>query len=336
MKEVRLYQVINKHQIQCQTCSHYCILNPGKTGICAVHQNIEGKLFSLAYGRIIAMHVDPIEKKPLFHVFPGSRAFSIATAGCNMQCHNCQNADISQMPREKNSIGGREVDPNQIIDAAVGESCEVIAYTYTEPAIYWDYAYDISSPAHEKGLLNVFITNGYLSKESLTAIAPCLDAANVDLKSFNDHTYKQICGARLSPVLETIERMRSLGIWVEVTTLLIPGLNDSVKELKQIAEFIVGTDPDMPWHISRFYPTYRMTDRPPTSPASIQKARQIGLDIGVKYVYTGNLPGDKGESTFCHQCSERLIHRTGYQIRENRISAGTCPNCGMKIPGIWK
>lgn len=336
MKEARLYKPLENGRVQCLTCAHYCILNQDKTGICGVRQNRKGRLYSLVYGSAVALHVDPIEKKPLFHVLPGTLALSIATVGCNMHCDNCQNADISQMPREYGRIQGQELSPPDVVSKAVREHCDVIAYTYSEPAIYWDYAFDISVQAHEKGLLNVFVTNGYLSRESLAEIGPYLDGANVDLKSFRDETYKTICGARLAPVLETIERMKSLGIWVEVTTLLIPGLNDSRKELKQIAEFIAGIDSGIPWHISRFYPTYRMRDRQPTPPASIQKARQIGMEAGLKYVYSGNLPGDAGESTYCHECQTTLIQRAGYRIQTNKILAGSCPNCKAKIPGIWK
>jgi len=336
MKEARLYQVLENKKVQCNTCAHYCILDPGKAGICGVRKNQDGRLFSLVYGKAIALHADPIEKKPLFHLFPGARALSIATVGCNMRCDHCQNADISQMPRDRGEIHGQELSPEAVVNQAVLEHCEVIAYTYTEPTIYWDYAFDISELASKKNILNVFVTNGYLSKESLAAIAPYLTAANVDLKTYLDDTYKKVCGARLSPVLNTIERMRSLGIWVEVTTLLIPGLNDSRDELKQIAGFIADVDPGMPWHISGFYPTYRMTNRPPTSPDSLQKARKVGLDAGVHYVYTGNLPGDSGESTFCSHCGCRLIHRMGYQILENRLQAGHCPQCGEKVPGVWK
>jgi pyruvate formate lyase activating enzyme len=335
MKEARIYQVLENQKIRCQTCAHYCLLVPGKSGICGVMQNREGVLYNLVYGRVIALHVDPIEKKPLFHFLPGAQALSIATTGCNMKCANCQNADISQMPRDTGTIQGQDMIPDRIIEKAVRQHCEVMAYTYTEPAIYLDYAIDIATLAAEKRIMNIFITNGYLSKESLAAVSPFLNGANIDLKAFKDETYKSVCGARLSPVLDTIERMHSQGIWVEITTLLIPGMNDSRDELKQIAKFIVELDPGIPWHISRFYPTYRMTDRPPTSPASIQKAREIGLEAGIRYVYSGNLPGDPGENTFCHHCGQRLVHRIGYQIRENRIQSGTCPDCQTKIPGVW-
>ena len=335
MKEARLYQVLENQKIRCLTCAHYCLLVPGKLGVCGVMQNLEGVLYNLVYGRVIALHVDPIEKKPLYHFLPGAEALSIATAGCNMRCGNCQNADISQMPKDAGTIQGQDMMPERIIEKAIRQHCKVIAYTYTEPAIYLDYAIDIAYLAVKKNIKNVFITNGYLSKESLDAVSPHLHGANVDLKAFKDNTYKKVCGARLSPVLATIERMHSLGIWIEITTLLIPGLNDSRDELKEIANFIVDLDPGIPWHISRFYPTYRMTDRPPTSPASIRKAREIGLEAGIQHVYSGNLPGDQGENTFCHHCGEQIVNRIGYQIRENRIQSGHCPDCKTKIPGVW-
>jgi pyruvate formate lyase activating enzyme len=335
MKEAKLYRKKDNQKVQCITCAHRCIIAPGKRGICGVRENREGKLYLLVYGKAVALHVDPIEKKPLFHFMPGAPAMSVATVGCNMHCFNCQNADISQMPKDQSRIQGEDMTPENLIQATVRQQCQIIAYTYTEPAVFWDYAYDTAKLANQKAIKNVFVTNGYLSKESLEEISPFLDGANVDLKAFRDATYKSICGARLKPVLDTIRRMKELEIWMEITTLLIPGLNDSEEELKEIARFIHGIDPAIPWHISRFYPTYRMTDRPPTSVESIQKARNIGIEAGLRYVYPGNIPGDEGESTFCHQCRTRLIHRRGYQIVDNRLSGGKCPECGSEIDGIW-
>jgi pyruvate formate lyase activating enzyme len=300
-----------------------------------VRENRNGQLYTLVYGKAIALHVDPIEKKPLFHFLPGAPAMSVATVGCNMHCLNCQNADISQMPRDLDQIRGEEIPPEDLFRATLRQQCQIIAYTYTEPAVFWDYAYDTARLAHQKKIKNIFVTNGYLSKESLEEISPFLDGANVDLKAFQDKTYKSVCGARLQPVLDTIQRMKELGIWIEVTTLLIPGLNDSEEELKQIARFIHSIDPAIPWHISRFYPTYRMMDRSPTPVESVQKARNIGIETGLRYVYPGNLPGDEGESTFCYHCNARLIHRRGYQIVENRLAKGKCPECGTKIDGVW-
>jgi len=335
MKEAKLYRKLANSKVQCFTCAHKCTIAPGKRGICGVRDNRGGILYSLVYGKAIALHVDPIEKKPLFHFRPGTQSFSVATVGCNMRCLNCQNADISQMPRDRNQIQGQEVPPHALVQAALEHRCRSIAYTYTEPAIYWDYAYDTACLAHTKGLENVFVTNGYLSEESLQEIAPYLDAANVDLKSFRDRTYRTICGARLQPVLDTIRRMKQLGIWIEVTTLLIPDLNDSDEELKRMAQFIYEIDPGIPWHVSRFHPTYRMLDRPLTPLESIQKACRIGLEVGLRYVYSGNIPGEERESTYCYSCGVCLIHRLGFEVLQNRLVDGKCAECGATIDGVW-
>ena len=335
MKEARLYEKLEGRKVRCFTCAHGCTIAEGKRGICGVRENRDGVLYSLVYGKAIALHVDPIEKKPLFHFYPGTRSFSVATVGCNMRCLNCQNADISQMPRDGKPIQGQDVPPETVVQAALEHRCRTIAYTYTEPAVFWDYAYDTAKLVHEKGIQNIFVTNGYLSEASLEEISPYLDGANVDLKSFKETTYKEVCGARLQPVLDTIRRMKTLGIWVEVTTLLIPQLNDSEGELKEIAGFIRDVDPGIPWHISRFYPTYRMLDRPATKVDALQKARRIGLDTGLRYVYTGNVPGEEGESTFCYGCGARLIHRWGFQVMGNRLVDGKCPECGTGIDGVW-
>jgi len=335
MKEAKLYRKLANSKVQCFTCAHKCTIAPGKRGICGVRENRGGILYSLVYGKAIALHVDPIEKKPLFHFRPGTQSFSVATVGCNMRCLNCQNAEISQMPRDRNQIQGQEVPPHALVQAALEHRCRSIAYTYTEPAIYWDYAYDTACLAHTKGLENVFVTNGYLSEESLQEIAPYLDAANVDLKSFRDRTYRTICGARLQPVLDTIRRMKQLGIWIEVTTLLIPDLNDSDEELKRMAQFIYEIDPGIPWHVSRFHPTYRMLDRPLTPLESIQKACRIGLEVGLRYVYSGNIPGEERESTYCYSCGVCLIHRLGFEVLQNRLVDGKCAECGATIDGVW-
>ena len=335
MKEARLYQKLDDGKVQCHTCAHRCTIDKGKRGTCRVRENREGVLYSLVYGKAIAMHVDPIEKKPLFHFYPGTRSFSVATAGCNMRCLNCQNADISQLPRDRDLIGGQDVSPEVVVDAALKHRCRTVAYTYTEPAVYLDFAFDTSKLAHEKGVKNIFVTNGHFSEESLSMIAPYLDAANVDLKSFSDETYRNNCGARLQPVLDTIRGMKELGIWVEVTTLLIPDLNDSEEELRSIAKFLSELDPGIPWHVSRFHPTYRMMDRPPTPKQSIQRACQIGMEEGIRYVYSGNVPGEERESTFCYSCGARLIHRWGFEVAGNRIVNGKCPECSSKIDGVW-
>jgi len=335
MKEVTLYEKLDDKWVQCFTCAHTCKIAPEKRGVCGVRENRDGTLYSLVYGKAIAMNVDPIEKKPLFHFYPGTRSFSIATVGCNMHCLNCQNADISQMPRDRDRIQGHDVPPEAVVKAALDQQCRTIAYTYTEPAIYWDYAYDTALLAREQGVKNIFVTNGYFSEASLEKIAPYLDGANVDLKAFKEETYRSNCGARLQPVLDSIRRMKALGIWVEVTTLLIPDLNDSDDELKDIAGFIHEVDPGIPWHISRFHPTYRMLDRPVTPVESIQKACRIGLETGLRYVYSGNVPGEERENTFCYACGALLIHRWGFQVSSNRITQGKCPECEAEQDGIW-
>jgi len=336
LKEAQLYQKKDDKKVQCLTCAHGCVINPGKRGICGVRENRDGKLYSLVYGKAIALHVDPIEKKPLFHFYPGTPSYSVATVGCNMTCLNCQNADISQMPRDQNDIEGKEMPPEMVVRSAKHYGCKTVAYTYTEPAVFWDYAYDTAKLAHMQNIKNIFVTNGFLSRESLEKISPYLDGANVDLKSFRDATYKSVCGARLKPVLETIRRMKDLNIWIEITTLLIPGLNDSEDELKSIAQFIAQLDLGIPWHVSRFYPTYRMQDRKPTPVSAIQKARRLGSEAGLRYVYAGNVTGDEGENTICYSCGTLLVKRLGFQIIKNYITGNRCPKCQTEIDGYWQ
>jgi len=335
--EAYLYEPLKEQTVKCNLCSHRCLIRPGKRGICNVRENREGMLNTLVYGKLIARHIDPIEKKPLFHLAPGSRSYSIATVGCNFKCLFCQNADIAQMPSDRSGmIVGDPVSPQTVVAAAVQAGCRSISYTYTEPTIYFEFAHDTARIAHEQGLLNVFVTNGYMTAEALHMIRPYLDGANVDLKSFSDGYYKKYCGARLSPVQETLMRMKSLNILVEVTTLLVTGLNDGETELESLAGFIAGSlGAETPWHISRFHPTYKLADRPPTPLKSLITARDIGLAAGLKYVYLGNVPGENGESTVCPGCGRMLIERWGFTVRKNLLEKGRCPHCSTEIEGIW-
>ena len=335
MKEAYLYEKKDQDKVRCFLCSHHCLIGEGKRGICGVRENQGGTLFSLVYDKIIARHVDPIEKKPLFHFLPGSNAFSVATVGCNFKCRFCQNADISQMPNDQDQLWGDHMTPAMIVDGTLSSRSASIAYTYTEPTIYYELAHDTARLAVSKGLRNVFVSNGYMTEDCLKDIQPDLHGANVDLKSFDDKFYKEQCGAKLGPVLKTLETMKKMGVWLEVTTLLIPGLNDSEEELKQLAKFLVDLDCDIPWHISRFHPTYRLTTVPPTPPESIRRANEIGYEAGLKYVYAGNVPGDKGEKTYCHGCGELLIDRFGFNVKKNRLADGRCPACKELIPGVW-
>lgn len=335
MKEAYLYESLENEKVRCLLCSHHCIIGSGKKGLCGVRENRSGTLISLVYGKVIASHCDPIEKKPLFHFMPGSRSFSIATVGCNFRCVFCQNADISQMPSDHNRIMGEDMTPERIVKDALKTRSASLSYTYTEPTVYYELAVDTARLAVSEGLKNVFVSNGYMTEQCLEDISPDLHAANVDLKAFSDTFYKEQCGAKLEPVLRTLETMKRLGIWLEVTTLLIPGLNDSKEELGEISQFLANLDKDIPWHISRFHPTYRLTHLSSTPPESIQRARDLGYEAGLRYVYTGNLPGDEGEKTFCHSCGELLIDRFGFNVTENRIRKDLCPTCGSEIPGVW-
>jgi len=335
MKEAYLYEPTTGNRVRCKLCAHQCKINPGSKGICGVRENIDGKLYSLVYDKVIARHVDPIEKKPLFHFLPGTLSYSIATVGCNFHCRFCQNADISQMPSDLKQIMGERVSPSDIVSDALRSGCATIAYTYTEPTISYELAKDTAEIASSKGIKNVFVSNGYMTQQCLEDIYPHLHAANVDLKAFSDKFYKEMCKARLQPVLDTISTMKRQGVWVEVTTLIIPGKNDSPEELRDIAELLVQLDPGIPWHVSRFHPTYMLTDVPPTPPQSVRMARDIGYKAGLKYVYTGNLPGDEGENTKCHNCGAPLIDRFGFYVKNNRIENNTCPTCGQLVPGVW-
>lgn len=334
MHEAACYEKLEEGKVHCFLCSQHCHIKPGKRGKCGVRENRDGSLWSLVYGRLIAHHIDPIEKKPLYHFFPGSRSYSIATAGCNFSCLFCQNADISQGPREHKSIFGHPTDPEVVVTEARQSGCKSISYTYTEPTIFLEYALDVSRLAAEQDIKNVFVSNGFMTEQSLQLIAPYLDAANVDLKSFTDDFYKKQCGARLDPVLQTLERMKRAGVWLEVTTLLIPGLNDDESELRRLTRFLVELDADIPWHVSRFHPTYRLTDRPSTPLGTLHRAREIGLEAGLKYVYTGNIPGDDGENTCCHACGSLLIRRMGFSMKKEGLDQAKCKQCGATLAGV--
>ena len=335
MKEALLYEKKPDGSVHCYLCAHQCRIRPGERGRCLVRENRGGTLFTLTYGKLITAHVDPIEKKPLFHFHPGSFTYSIATPGCNFTCRHCQNASISQLPTERGEIPGEFVPPKILIQNAVRHHCQSISYTYTEPTIFFEYAYETATLAHENGIQNVFVTNGFMTPQAIEMLAPVLDGANIDLKAHSESFYREVCGGRLAPVKKAIAMMVAHGIWVEVTTLIIPGYNDDPKEWEAIAEFLVSLDPGIPWHISAFYPTYRLTDAPPTSARTLTSARMIGLTKGLKFVYTGNVPGDEGENTYCPHCGKRLIHRIGFTISENLLKNGRCPFCHTALEGKW-
>jgi pyruvate formate lyase activating enzyme len=330
-----LYEKLDDQRVHCNLCAHRCTIKPDRRGICGVRENREGILYSLVYGTLIAENIDPIEKKPFFHVYPASSSYSIATVGCNLNCEFCQNHEISQMPRSTLMITGRDILPAEIVSQAKKSGSKTIAYTYTEPTIYFELAYDTAKIAHEHGLKNVFVTNGFMTTETIDTIAPYLTAANVDLKSFRDEFYKKRCGARLKPVLESLKKMKERGIWVEITTLLIPDLNDSDEELKDIAQFIAGLGKETPWHISRFHPQFKMMNVPVTPVSSLHRAVEIGKQKGLKYVYSGNVPGDEGEDTHCFHCGNILIKRYGFKVVKINLVGNKCNKCGTELEGVF-
>ncbi len=335
MKEAILWDPLKGERVKCRLCNHFCLIKEGSSGICGVRANRNGKLFSLTYGSLIAGNADPIEKKPLFHFLPGTLSYSIASPGCNFSCPFCQNYSISQL--SGGEIIPESADtaaPEDVVSSALNSGCKSIAYTYTEPTIFFEFALETSKKAAASGLKNVFVTNGYMSTEALKMISPYLDAANVDLKG-GEEFYKKLCGAKRAPVIENIGVMRGLGIWIEVTTLLIPEYNDSEKQLRETAKIIKEIDPAIPWHISRFFPVYKMSGHYPTPPQKIALARDIGFEEGLRYVYTGNMPGSDGENTLCHSCKSLLIKRRGYSILENKIEKGRCGSCGAETAGVF-
>ena len=336
MKEALLYAPLGEGRVRCHLCHHRCTISPSKRGLCGVRENQDGTLYTLVYERAISLNVDPIEKKPLFHFLPGSHSFSIAAVGCNFRCLQCQNHEISQMPAEQGQIGGSTVSPQKIVSLARQHQCHSISYTYTEPTIYFEYALDTAILAKQEGLRNVFVTNGYMTEEALKMIRPYLDAANVDLKSFRETFYHRICGATLSPILDNLRWMKQMGIWVEITTLVIPGLNDTEEEFEEIAQFILSLGPEVPWHVSAFYPTYKILDRPRTSIASLHQAREIGLKTGLQFVYCGNIPGEEGENTICPGCQRSIIQRHGFRVMRNDVKDGMCAHCRTAIGGLWR
>ena len=336
MHEAMFYKPGKEDVVICGLCSHRCHIKSGKRGICGVRENKNGKLYTLVYGRLVSENTDPVEKKPLFHFLPGSRSYSISTVGCNFRCLHCQNYEISQYPHLYNDeIAGRERTPEAVIESARQTDCATISYTYVEPTIFYEFAYACSKLAHEQQLKNIFVSNGYMTPEVTRHLAPVLDGINIDIKAFTDDFYKKVCRARLQPVLDNVRLMHELGVWVEVTTLLIPGLNDTAEEMRAIARFIKEVDPGIPWHVTAFYPTYKMTDRNPTPVRTLRMARDIGLEEGLRFVYEGNIPGEGGENTYCPSCGTEQVSRFGFSIRQNRLTSGCCSDCGEKIEGVW-
>jgi len=326
-------------RITCDACNQHCKLSEGEYGICGIRKVEEGELRLLTYALAAAINVDPIEKKPMFHFLPGSKVFSFGTVGCNFSCKFCQNADISQYPKEHHhEVIGQSLSPVRAVELALEYGCKSIAYTYNEPVVFFEYTYDTAKLAHEAGLKNVYVTSGYETHKAIDTIAPYLDGMNIDIKGYSQSFYKDICGASLRPVLDTIEYAHKKGIWIETTTLLIPGINDSDEELRSIAQFQAALDPNMPWHVSAFHPMYKMLNIPPTPFSTLQRAYQIGKDVGLNYVYVGNIDDKAHETTYCPRCGEIAIDRRGHigqYVTNHLIDKNSCPYCGTPIEGVW-
>ncbi|MHB8069981.1 MAG: AmmeMemoRadiSam system radical SAM enzyme [Desulfobaccales bacterium] len=327
------YETIAKGLIECRLCPRKCEVKEGDRGDCGVRENRGGKYVTLVYGNPCAVHLDPIEKKPLFHVLPGTQSYSLATAGCNLHCKFCQNWEISQARPEKTL--NYDLPPDKVVAAARG--CPTIAYTYVEPLIFYEYLLDTARLARKAGLLNVCHSAGYINTAPLQELAAVLDAACIDLKSFDPQFYRDLVGAELAPVLRTLQTLRKQGVHLEIVNLLIPQFNDQAKTIGDMCAWIRDElGPLTPLHFSRFYPLYKMQNHYPTPVSALEQARNIALKAGLKYVYLGNIPGHQAENTFCHQCGKEIIARRGYHIGEVRMKDGACGHCGTKIPGIWK
>lgn len=336
VKKALYWEVLGKGNVQCALCPNMCVIPPGFRGRCGVRENRSGVLYSLVYGWPCSVHIDPIEKKPFYHFLPGTGAFSIATAGCNMRCLFCQNWQISQrLPEETSNV---DLPPEKTVEYAFTRGCASIAYTYTEPTVFYEYMLDTAKLAHKKKIKNVLKTCGKVNLEPLAELLQYADAANVDLKGFDEKFYREICSSELKPILEAIELYHRQGTWIEITNLLVPTLNDSEKHIRDLCQWVLEKlSPDVPLHFSRFYPTYKLKNLPRTPVDSVERACRIARKMGIRYVYTGNVPGHIEESTRCHSCGEMLIHRVGYMIRKNLIGLdGKCPFCGAAIPGVWK
>ncbi|MDY7077690.1 MAG: AmmeMemoRadiSam system radical SAM enzyme [Chloroflexota bacterium] len=337
-KEAYLAKPLSDGVVQCRVCEHFCAIKPDEMGRCGVRRNKDGILYLVVYGEAIAVHLDPIEKKPLFHFMPGGDVLSIGTCGCNFHCPFCQNWQMSQrrdFDDQRDSVG-QQATPEKLVNICLRDYTPMIAYTYNEPTVFFEYTYDTAKLAHENGIKNIYVSNGYMSQATLNMIEPYLHGINLDLKAFTEEFYREQCQARLGPVKRNITAIaRETDIWIEVTTLLIPGLNDSEDELQAMAEWLVGVDPEIPWHVTAFHPDYEMRDRPRTAQQALARAYEIGKQAGLHYVYVGNVMDADRESTYCPQCGQKLIQRDWYNVKELWHERGVCPQCHYAIAGVW-
>jgi pyruvate formate lyase activating enzyme len=335
VKEALYYDQLDDKRIRCRLCPRECVVGPGQRGYCRVRENHEGRYYTIVYGRVCAYHVDPIEKKPLFHFLPGTTAFSIATVGCNLACKFCQNWEISQEVPE--NVNATNLPPATVADAAERYGSPTIAYTYTDPNVFHEFVVDCARAGHEQGIRSVMISAGYVNREPLLNLISNLDGIKIDLKSFSDDFYRDVCSASLAPVLDTLSAVKEKGLWLEVVNLIIPTLNDDEKQIDGMCKWIVeNLGDDVPVHFTRFYPNYKLKNLPPTPVSAVERAREIAMARGIKFAYVGNVPsGNPGESTYCPGCGEVVIKRAGYAVVSIDLEDGKCGRCGTPIPGVW-
>jgi pyruvate formate lyase activating enzyme len=330
-----MFQTETPRGVRCMICPNECTLKPGELSDCHNRINKDGKLYTIAYGNPCAVHIDPVEKKPLLHFKPGSRAFSIATAGCNLACLNCQNWTISQTTPTKTE--NMDMMPERVVQNASRSSCASIAYTYSEPITFYEYTLDTATLARREGISNIMVSAGYIYEEPLRKLCKVIDAANIDLKSFKEQTYLKLNAGKLKPILDALKVFHEEGVWLEITNLVIPGWTDDFDMIREMCDWLYDNDLyRYPLHFSRFHPMYKLTQLPPTPVATLKKAREIALDSGIQFVYIGNIPGTEAANTYCPKCHTLLVERRGYTIKQNRINNGLCPACGETIPGVWE
>lgn len=332
--EALFYQKLDNKKVKCQLCPRYCVIPPGKKGYCRVRENQDGKLISLSYAKPVAIHLDPIEKKPLFHFLPSQIAFSVATAGCNLNCKFCQNWEISQGSPEKLSY--TSLTPQELVDKAKASNSPVVAYTYTEPTVFYEYMLETAQLARGQGIKNVMHSNGYINEEPLRQLAKYIDAANIDLKGFKEEYYAKICEGSLEPVLKSLKVLKEEGVHLEITNLVLSGFNDDPETITKMCNWIKDNlGAATPLHFSRFFPMYKLLGLNPTPVEALENARKIALGCGLKYVYIGNVPGHSDENTFCPKCGKIVIKRSGYIVQEINLLDGKCKFCREKIEGVW-
>lgn len=333
-REASWYRTLGERRVECQLCPRACQVADAETGACGVRENRQGAYYTLVWGAACSVHVDPIEKKPFFHVLPGRKAFSFATAGCNVECKFCQNWEISQFRAEQ--VRARYLPPEALVQAAKNAGAPLLSATYSEPVVFWEYVRDAAIAGRRAGVRSTVVSNGYIQEKPLREVLPLLTAVKVDLKSFRESFYKDLVRGELGPVLKTLEIIRSAGVWLEIVVLLIPTLNDSEAELRDLSRWVKATlGADVPVHFTRYHPTYRLTNLPPTPVSTLERAWTLARAEGLQFVYVGNIPGHAGEGTFCPGCGELVVKRLGFRVLENRLRSGACPACQRPIPGVW-